>query len=443
MLAPVVVLPRRSRIVLVIVLCVGAILLALATTSSTFVLVVVVALFAAVVLNGLLSLIPSRSFLALDHDGVRVRSPASDESVPWNRVARVSLARSRSTLRAATSIVLLAPDDSILLAIDASRFGDPALLEDALRTWHGQVSRSRPVEPADTASIAVANAAPDPDPVAGTPTVTRVVAALVIAATAVEFARFGMAPTQVEVARAGGSSIGAVANGEWWKLLSANVLHGNLVHVAMNMFVFVQVGAIVEMVLGRMVLLSGLAWAAIIGSIAAVWTSGGGVTVGASGMVFGIFGVALAADPRARTFLGRMAWQLIPLNLIITFVVPGISKGGHLGGLVAGALVGLACCHGGRVRAASVRRLVLVLGVTLAIATAIPPFVLSGSRATQLQAGVVAPLLEHLLGGGATCTAQERSSTRYACIVNGRERAFRFGQDDLLYEVGVAPSTTP
>jgi membrane associated rhomboid family serine protease len=64
--------------------------------------------------------------------------------------------------------------------------------------------------------------------------------------------------------------------------------------------------------------------------------------VGASGAVFGLMGAMVVLQYRA----GQNPWQsgilgLVALNLVITFVVPGISIGGHLGGLLVGGVAAL------------------------------------------------------------------------------------------------------
>jgi membrane associated rhomboid family serine protease len=66
------------------------------------------------------------------------------------------------------------------------------------------------------------------------------------------------------------------------------------------------------------------------------------ITAGASGVAFGLVGCAVAGMvirkiPIMRTNLGG----LLIINLVLTFAIPGISIGGHIGGLVAGFLCGL------------------------------------------------------------------------------------------------------
>jgi membrane associated rhomboid family serine protease len=139
-----------------------------------------------------------------------------------------------------------------------------------------------------------------------------------------------------------------VANGDWWRLISAAFLHYGPLHLAMNMVGLWWVGSAVEQVLGRgryllLYLVSGLA-----GSAGVLLLSPTQVTVGASGALFGILGAALILERQGTYVLGGAAFPLIAINLVITFTIPNISIGGHLGGLAGGALGILALSRFGR-----------------------------------------------------------------------------------------------
>ena len=133
-----------------------------------------------------------------------------------------------------------------------------------------------------------------------------------------------------------------VADGEWWRLFTAMFLHYGPFHLGLNMLALWWFGAAVEQVLGRgryllLYIVSGLA-----GSAGALLLTPNSATVGASGAIFGIL-------ERQRTYvLGGGAFGIIAINLIITFTLPGISMGGHLGGLAGGALGTLALSRFGR-----------------------------------------------------------------------------------------------
>jgi len=139
-----------------------------------------------------------------------------------------------------------------------------------------------------------------------------------------------------------------VGHGGWWRLITAAFLHGNLLHIGFNMFVLYAVGSAVEVFLGplrylALYLVSGLA-----GSAGALVATPNGVTVGASGAIFGIFGALLIIEYQQTGSLAGQAMSLIAINLLISFTVPNISYGGHIGGLIGGILVTLALSRFGR-----------------------------------------------------------------------------------------------
>ena len=141
---------------------------------------------------------------------------------------------------------------------------------------------------------------------------------------------------------------GGLDQGEWWRLITAAFLHASLIHLGFNMLVLWFVGAPVEQAIGRgrflaIYIVSGLA-----GSAGAILFSPNVVTVGASGAIFGIFGAALVLEMQGSNVLGGQALGLIIVNLIFTFAIPNISVGGHVGGLIGGALSMLAFSRLGR-----------------------------------------------------------------------------------------------
>ncbi len=156
-----------------------------------------------------------------------------------------------------------------------------------------------------------------------------------------------------------------VANGDWYRLLSAAFLHYGPIHLGLNMLALWWIGRPLEAYLGpvRYILLyvvSGLA-----GSAGALIANPTGVTVGASGAIFGILGAAIVLERQQTYVLGGSALSLLIVNLAFTFAVPGISIGGHLGGAAGGALAILALSQLGRASAAY-RRIDLVAIVSLA-----------------------------------------------------------------------------
>jgi membrane associated rhomboid family serine protease len=116
------------------------------------------------------------------------------------------------------------------------------------------------------------------------------------------------------------------------------------------MFALWVIGRPVEQYLGSLryvglYFVSGLA-----GSAGALLQTGG-VTVGASGAIFGILGAMMILEWQVTGRLAGQAASLIAINLVISFAIPGISWGGHVGGLIGGILVMLAYGHWGGGRA--------------------------------------------------------------------------------------------
>jgi membrane associated rhomboid family serine protease len=139
-----------------------------------------------------------------------------------------------------------------------------------------------------------------------------------------------------------------VAHGEWWRLFTAPFLHYGPLHLGMNMLALWWFGPPLEEVLGRarfalLYLVGGLA-----GSAGALIASPDSVTVGASGAIFGIFGAAFVLERQGVAVFGGAALTIIAVNLVFTFFIPGVSIGGHLGGLAGGAAGMLAMSSFGR-----------------------------------------------------------------------------------------------
>ena len=162
-----------------------------------------------------------------------------------------------------------------------------------------------------------------------------------------------------------------VADGEWWRIVTAGFLHGGLIHLAFNMYFLYFLGTMMEPEIGR--LRFGIIYfvSMLGGSLGALALSPNVFTVGASGAVFGLMGAAIIAM-RARGISPMQSGLgiTLALNLGITFLFPGISIGGHLGGLLAGGIVGYLMFEVGERRRSTtpVFGACIALGVGLAVA---------------------------------------------------------------------------
>ncbi len=139
----------------------------------------------------------------------------------------------------------------------------------------------------------------------------------------------------------------AVANGEYWRLWTVTLLHGDLLHLAFNMYALFLMGTIVERWYGSVRFLAFYLATAAAGSTASFVFGGDVPSVGASGAVFGMLGVLVAAarlhhpvDRQARGIVSQLV-VLIIINIVFGFASAGqIDNAAHLGGLAAGLWLG-------------------------------------------------------------------------------------------------------
>jgi membrane associated rhomboid family serine protease len=179
-----------------------------------------------------------------------------------------------------------------------------------------------------------------------------------------------------------------VAHGQWWRIITGGFLHENLLHIGFNMWVLYYLGTMLEPALGRVRfgLIYGVSL--LTGSLGALIVSPHTLTVGASGAVFGLMGAA-AVEVRARQIplMQSGVGGLILLNLIISFTLPGISWGGHIGGLIGGALAALAMRLGDRYRAQA-----LALAACVVIAAASVAGSLAAAKSSEVEGGGSSPV---------------------------------------------------
>ncbi len=136
-------------------------------------------------------------------------------------------------------------------------------------------------------------------------------------------------------------------SGDWWRLITNVFIHFGLIHVAMNTYAFYMAGVYLEPMLGKTRYITAYLCTGVIASLVSLWWHKEGVnSAGASGAIFGMYGV----------FLALLLTNLIPkkmrgslLSSIGIFVVynlfygmkSGVDNAAHIGGLLSGAIIGL------------------------------------------------------------------------------------------------------
>ena len=138
-----------------------------------------------------------------------------------------------------------------------------------------------------------------------------------------------------------------VWQGEVWRLVTAMFLHAGLLHLVVNLISLFQLGRFYELMFGTRRFLFIYFTTGLAASLASVfWTRA--ASVGASGAIFGVLGAFIFSIRRSPLWrhhpagksLVSQAIFLIAANIILTWTIPQIDKAGHVGGLVAGLLLG-------------------------------------------------------------------------------------------------------
>jgi membrane associated rhomboid family serine protease len=131
----------------------------------------------------------------------------------------------------------------------------------------------------------------------------------------------------------------SIADGDWWRVVTGGFLHAGLIHLLLNMYVLYIAGQILEPAIGTPRFL-GIYFVGLLGgSVGALLIDPNATTVGASGAIFGLMAaVIVVARGRGIEELATQFGLFVGLNLVITFSIPGISIGGHIGGLIGGGL---------------------------------------------------------------------------------------------------------
>ena len=134
------------------------------------------------------------------------------------------------------------------------------------------------------------------------------------------------------------NQIHGVFAGEWYRVLTVVLTHASWLHMGSNMLVLFQLGNLVEHFYGRTRYALILILSAVAASFTSLWLDPvNQPSVGASGMIFGLFGVMLISGNKMGVDY-RQVMGLLALNIVFSFV-PGVDWHAHAGGFVGGLLV--------------------------------------------------------------------------------------------------------
>ncbi|MFN8166723.1 MAG: rhomboid family intramembrane serine protease [Bacteroidia bacterium] len=133
--------------------------------------------------------------------------------------------------------------------------------------------------------------------------------------------------------------------GEYWRLLTNCFLHIGVVHLAMNLYALIYIGIMLEPILGKWKFSVAYLLTGIAASVASIWWNSAVISAGASGAIFGMYGLFLALltsnliEKTARTQLLSSIGIFVFYNLAYG-MKGGIDNAAHLGGLVSGFIIG-------------------------------------------------------------------------------------------------------
>ncbi|MDP4504077.1 rhomboid family intramembrane serine protease [Nonomuraea turcica] len=132
---------------------------------------------------------------------------------------------------------------------------------------------------------------------------------------------------------------GVAALDQYYRLITAAFVHGGVFHILFNCWALYVVGPYLERAFGHVRYVALYVISALGGSVLGLWIDPlNQPTVGASGAIFGLFGAVFVVGRKLNMDVRGIA-VLIVINLAITFIVPGISWTGHIGGLITGSLL--------------------------------------------------------------------------------------------------------
>ncbi len=133
-----------------------------------------------------------------------------------------------------------------------------------------------------------------------------------------------------------------VMGGEFYRLITSAFLHGNLLHLVVNMYSLWIIGSQVETFIGKTKYIIIYLLSLILGNIFSIVFLENSLSVGASGAIFGLMGSLLYFGYHYRLYLSNaLTNQLIPiilLNLFLGFTSSSIDNAAHIGGLIGGYL---------------------------------------------------------------------------------------------------------
>jgi rhomboid protease GluP len=154
-------------------------------------------------------------------------------------------------------------------------------------------------------------------------------------------------PTVADITRWGANYKPYTTGGEWWRLITSTFIHIGIIHIAFNMYALYQAGLYLEPMLGKWRYTIAYLSTGVLASIASIWWYNNEiVSAGASGAIFGLYGVFLALlttkllPKKKRSGLLQSIGVFVMYNLLYGARSQAVDNAAHLGGLLSGLIIG-------------------------------------------------------------------------------------------------------
>lgn len=140
-------------------------------------------------------------------------------------------------------------------------------------------------------------------------------------------------------------------NGEWWRLISCMFIHIGVFHLLMNLYALIFIGILLEPLIGKNRFIVAYLITGFIASTSSLYWNTFAVSAGASGAIFGLFGVFLALLTTSHIDKSIKKPMLIYISIyvginLINGLKDGIDAAAHIGGLVSGLAIGYIYYYG-------------------------------------------------------------------------------------------------
>lgn len=133
-------------------------------------------------------------------------------------------------------------------------------------------------------------------------------------------------------------------NGEWWRLFTCTFEHIGIMHLLFNMYALVYIGILLEPILGKVRFIFAYIITGISASLVSLWWTDINVSAGASGSIFGLYGIFLALLTTSIVEKSTRRPLLISMIIFIIFnlangLKSGVDNAAHIGGLLSGIMI--------------------------------------------------------------------------------------------------------